>query len=101
MSHPLPGAESPTLTPPPVRAGARRPWLAPVAVVIAAACGLGLLAAQVAPGRAEAAPPPDPGAGAPLPDLKGTNPVSFRRFDEEKKKTPAPEIDGGVAWLNT
>lgn len=107
MSGTPPAAEPAPSTVPP-RRPARFPW--PWAVALALGCGLIYITAEAVAGRSE----PDPTAGArskaPLgaPDLGATEPVRQDKKEEqnggkkeEKKKVAAPELDGGVAWLNS
>ncbi|QJW95670.1 thioredoxin-like domain-containing protein [Frigoriglobus tundricola] len=91
---------------PPVPPKARFRW--PLAIVLALGCGTALVACSAVWDRTR--PAAEPGAqakGTPAPERPGkTEPVAFRQADDkkdekEKKKTPAPELDGGIAWLNT
>jgi len=107
---PLP-ADAPAAHPltPTVPPKARFRW--PLAIVLALGCGTALVACSAVWERTPPAAEPNGSAtGAPVPQPPAkTEPVALRRADDkkdekdekDKKKIAAPELDGGIAWLNT
>jgi DNA-binding beta-propeller fold protein YncE len=82
-------------------------WWA-LAVLLGLGCGTGLVTYATATndGGAKGAPPPENKEPARAPRLDAVTNVRLGgkvRPDEppEKKKVPAPELEGGVAWLNS
>lgn len=103
MSEASPPAESPAPAALPSRPSPFR-WL--LAIALGLGCGMALLAySAVSDGNAPAAEPEPDGKGRlGMPRLGESEQVGLRKLQEkpeEKKKVPAPEIDGGIAWLNT
>jgi DNA-binding beta-propeller fold protein YncE len=104
-----PATHTPTPPPPLPPAPARnrtRLWM--VAVVLALACGIALVARSPATGEggAKEEKKPAPEVKAPKgPRLGETQDVRFTKAkaqdEQPKKKIPAPELEGGVAWLNS
>src|SRR5437867_7861111 len=94
---PIPG--SPTPAPPspaPVPAGRRTtPW--PMVIALVAACGLLFLLLMLIGGPNQAAE--DKGKES------GKDEKAARKGDDQpppvRKTIPAPDLDGGIAWLNT
>ncbi len=92
-------------TPPPAAPNRFRwPW----AIALALACGVAYLTVEAVAGRAESERPAEPQNKKQLgmPSLGALDPVALRqdKKDEkkdEKKKVAAPELEGGIAWLNT
>lgn len=92
---------------PPAAPPARFRW--PWAVALALGCGMAYLTFAVVTGRADQEPPAAPRSKKRLgmSRLDALDPVALRRDDKdkkddkEKKKVAAPELEGGVAWLNT
>ncbi len=109
MSSAPPAEPAPATAPvPPVRRAAF-PWQ--WAVALAVGCGVIYLTVEGVAGSSEPEPPADPQDKAQLkvPHPGGFDPAAFRRDEkdkkdekkEEKKKVAAPELEGGIAWLNT
>lgn len=75
---------------PPAR---RFPW--PLLIGLVAGCGLAAVALVWAggPNTTATAKGDEPEKGAPA--------VEAKEVKQEPKKVPAPELDGGIAWLNT
>jgi DNA-binding beta-propeller fold protein YncE len=106
-STPTPPAPAPPL--PPARPPARFRW--PLAVALGLGCGMAVLAYAAISDRETPDAEPGPKEKTPLgmTRLDGAVPVAVRKVAEkekreektDKKKVPAPELDGGVAWLNT
>ncbi len=106
---PLP-AEAPTPNSPPQTLpnmpSSRFPKL--LAIALALGCGTALLTYAAVSDDSQPAAEPEAKEKTPLgmPRLDGTEPVAIRKIEEkdrkdDKKKIPAPELDGGIAWLNT
>jgi thiol-disulfide isomerase/thioredoxin len=100
MSDTPPAAE-----PNPAPAPARRPFAWPLAVGLALACGVIYIAAEAVAARSTAEQKPEPAAQPDEKGAKATGPTTRAtrrtRSEREKKKVAAPELDGGVAWLNS
>ncbi|MDY3557820.1 thioredoxin-like domain-containing protein [Gemmata sp. JC673] len=106
MSDTAPAAD-PAMPSAPSRRGSRLPW--PLAFTLALpltlGCGTSDLAADAATGRASASAPIAPGDKGQngLPNLGALASVrqDGKGGKKDEKKEPAPELDGGVAWLNS
>ncbi len=105
---PLP-AEAPVTPPPLPKAPSRFRW--PLAIALALGA-MAIITYAAVSEPAQSADNPDAKDKGPLgmPRLDKTEPVAARKRDdkdkkddkkEEKKKVAAPELDGGIAWLNT
>ena len=95
---------------PPRPTRARFRW--PLAIALGLGCGMALLAYADVSDEPKPDAEPDAKAKAPLgmKSLGGAEAVALRARDDkdkkdekkdEKKKIAAPELDGGIAWLNT
>jgi DNA-binding beta-propeller fold protein YncE len=94
--------------PPPAMTAPKSHFRWPLAIALALGCGMALL--SFATPASSSATRPEPRAKAPLglPRL-GAESLALRlekdekgdKDKEEKKKIAAPELDGGIAWLNT
>ncbi|MCI0702596.1 MAG: redoxin domain-containing protein [Planctomycetia bacterium] len=98
---------SPSL-PPPLKRW-QFPW--PLAIALACGCALACVAFDTTGERTAPERPVSPTRTSPLgmKHLGELEPISLNRFlddkkdekPDEKKKVAAPELDGGIAWLNT
>jgi thiol-disulfide isomerase/thioredoxin len=94
MSEPTPDAAHTPPTPPPVTHSNSPARGFPFATLAGLFCGIGLpIVAVLLMGG------PNKANDKKADDKKGETPAATQ--PEEKRKVPAPELDGGVAWLNT
>src|SRR5262245_9178199 len=100
-------------TPPPAATASKSQFRWPPALALVLGCGVALIAFAVSGDnspRPTSEPEPEPRFRTPLglPRLDDESiPLRFaeekgeKDKKEEKKNIPAPELDGGIAWLNT